>query len=423
MCIIADTDVSKNLVREILEQSSHIHAMEVIDAVEDTRSNCYSILTRMTAREYLDFVRPAYEEQGRIYGQRPPLKTRSAQRVRERMLQDMIQGAVFPPMVLGLLYKDGPIQKMRSNPTEVFKESFKTIDPDRHIGIIDGMQRTTAMMEAIKDPKYIDSSKIRVEFWVSVNYDSLIYRMLILNTGQIPWNLRRQIETIFQNVIKNFQKDIPKLSLLTTNNNERRKQYGQYQADQFIELFILFGLRKNKASLEEQIAEEFARIDLIDNTSKSAIVEPFKYIVRSLVLLDEIYSKAEYANPEFELGRFKAGIDIFTSQPARVGFIVACSKHIYGMPGYSKPDHQVKRDLETLTKALDSHIWNIEKLTTHALEALLELPTLDERLKVKSGKVGEYEREFFTRAFDTLISTILNGEMGPGQSYATLWLS
>lgn len=60
--------------------------------------------------------------------------------------------------------------------------------------IIDGMQRTQAMLDAGEN---FLSREIRVELWLSESLNKLIYRMLVLNTGQVPWTMQRQLEVVY----------------------------------------------------------------------------------------------------------------------------------------------------------------------------------------------------------------------------------
>lgn len=64
----------------------------------------------------------------------------------------------------------------------------------------------------------------------------LLYRMLVLNTGQVPWNTRRQVEVIFSGlsnsiIAETFSKN-PDLEdhveILNVDDGRRRTQAGKY---------------------------------------------------------------------------------------------------------------------------------------------------------------------------------------------------
>jgi hypothetical protein len=57
------------------------------------------------------------------------------------------------------------------------------------LAIIDGMQRTTALREAIALHEETKKRRMRVELWAAQSTDSLIYRMLgreLINTEPQP---------------------------------------------------------------------------------------------------------------------------------------------------------------------------------------------------------------------------------------------
>ena len=72
----------------------------------DERITCWSVLTSMPIGEYIELVKEATAERGNLTGQRDVLKTTTAKRIRERMVSDIIKGAVLPPIVLGALIDD-----------------------------------------------------------------------------------------------------------------------------------------------------------------------------------------------------------------------------------------------------------------------------------------------------------------------------
>jgi hypothetical protein len=60
--------------------------------------------------------------------------------------------------------------------------------------------------------------------------------------------------------------------------------------------------------------------------------------------------------------------------------------------------------MEELTQNIDDLVGALNNKTPDELESFLELSLLNEKLSRRSGKVGEFEREFFFKAFWTLFS-------------------
>lgn len=368
------------------------------DPLRDKRTGCYSVMTATKTSEYLDFIKTTYLDKGGLEEQREPLKTSSAVRIRKRMIEDIINGTILPPIVIGLVVSEAALKALNIQNKEQFQALVKGSKPGE-ITIIDGMQRTTALFEAMETGQ-IGENTIRVEFWISTNINSLIYRMLVLNTGQVPWNLRRQIEVIFRSMITEIENTVKDIKILTISDKSRRTQAGQYQASDLIELYLVFGARKEKIDTKERLADEFTRMDFIEATEDTEFTKMFYKILECLGRIDRNFGKFD---PPSETGRFASGKDIFKSQPARVGFIAAISKSILGRPGIDRTHEEKAKYWASIEGNLNKFIEQLEKLNSDSIRDFIQLPVLAEKISVKTTKIGDFEREYFTKAFEALI--------------------
>ena len=379
------------------------------EVLEDSRINCLSVMTSMLIREYLDMAKGAYLNRGGITGQREKLQTTSAIRIRKRMVDDIQQGAVLPPLVVGVVLPSNMFRKFRTATTPIRRDILKNVETDR-LSIIDGMQRTTALFEAFSEKQPSPDRKIRVEFWVAEDTGSLIYRMLVLNTGQVPWNLRRQVEVVFRSLILELKSSIKTLEVLETTQTRRRSKGGQFQADDLIELFLVFGARKEKIDIRERLADEFTRLDFMEAAAKDDFTKFYCKALTELVLLDMAFDR--FRGPKNGQGRFVSGKDLFASQPACVGFMTALALDIFGRPGVVRGESEQERKLRLNIAKLSSLRKKIDVLDDEALELFLCLKTLREALsRIKTSQsVGDSEREFFLKAFQVLLEEGANLE-------------
>lgn len=320
-----------------------------MDFIKDERADCYSFIINTNTNDYLKFIEKVYEHNsGGIEGQRGILKTGTAVRIRKRMVDDLKKGAVLPPIVIGVVISDEHFDTLG----KLDPDSFYNLLDDRleSISIIDGMQRTAALFEAAAEAD-LSNRGMRIEFWIARNTNSLIYRMLILNTGQTPWNLRRQIEVIFRTMIGELKK-ISDIELLEVNDQKRRTRPGQFQADQIIEMFLAFGSRKEKIDVKERLADEFTKLDFIEITGDSQVTYMFYDVLNILIQFDKVFGKypGEKQNDENDEKRFDKGRDLFNSQPARVGFSAAVGVHIFGRPGTRRSDEEQPEKWEDVKK-------------------------------------------------------------------------
>jgi hypothetical protein len=224
--------------------------------------------------------------------------------------------------------------------------------------------------------------------------------MLVLNTGQVPWNLRRQIETVFSSMINEMTVAVPEMQVYSVDDPNRRSQGGQYHANDLIELYLSFGGRKEKVDTKERLADEFTRLDFIEATENTDFSDNFYGALKRLALLDISISRY---NSEEGSSRFSNGKDLFKSQPARVGLIAAIAKKIYGRPGFDKPHEEIIKSSEIVYNSLDSIIKKVDSLNGDELGEFLSFDLLSEKLSIKSARVGDFEREYFNKAFEALL--------------------
>lgn len=366
----------------------------------DNRTNSISYMTAMSVEAYLNLVENAYARKGGIEGQREPLRTTTGRRIRERLVQDLCLGAVIPPLVIGLIAKPNIFGELESLNDKEFVGKVSTELKD-DVSVIDGMQRTTALKEAFEINPSIGNRNVRVEFWISENVDALVYRMLVLNTGQVPWNISRQLEVVYKSLIKEIKEKVGEIDRLLTNDDPgRRVKAGEYQSSDLIELYLDFSSRKTKVDTKEAISEQFAKLDFVENLSRPQFQNYFYTSLSSLVKLDKSFSRFDSA----DTARFSKGKNIFDSQPARVGFVVAFALHILGRPGATlPPEDEATLKATEAGKRINDFCAKLDAMELKQLESFLSLDVLQQTVEVRSGKVGEYEREVFLEGFKVLI--------------------
>lgn len=384
------------------------------DIIVDKKLNCSSIMVSMKISDYLSIVDEVYAQKGGIQGQRDALKQKTAITIRNRMINDITQGAILPPVVIGVILSESEYNKVENDIDYNIMEIIKSIDTDS-ISIIDGMQRTTAIKKALDNNKDIIDNTIRVEFWVSKNVNSLIYRMLVLNTGQVPWNIRRQIEIIFGSVINTIKEKVSNISIIAVDDQKRRKKGGEYNANDLIEMFLAFGARTWRIDTKEKLTDEFTRGDFVQSSSETDIVDSFCNVLSLMsdfdTLLDNKIGKEQHSEGKFSIGR-----DLFSSAPAKIGFASACGIAILGRPGIDREESEIVSKTESVKRAVKSILKKIGE--TDDVVQFVDFETLSAMTEKKSSKIGDYERELFFSAFKTMIEE--NGEI---DSLTVCWRS
>jgi len=368
----------------------------------DQRIKCLSIMTSMKLSVYLDLVEAVYVNQGGLENQRGPLKTKTGVAIRNRMVCDIQDGTVLPPVVLGVLV-DSETEITQFGALRSSEELISAIPQDKaqRLSIIDGMQRTTDMKEALLNSPNIANKKVRVEFWIAQSPGSLIYRMLILNSGQVPWELSRQLQTVYTPFLLSIKQQLVDIEIFTRDDRRRRSAAGQYQGSNIIELLLIFSSRRTELDIRDKVAEDFARLDAIESTAHAEFLEYFVVTLRLMSKLDHAFSRVELANTDNT--RFKSGKDIFSSFPAMVGFCSAVSICLFDEPGFKIDWDGVAPKMHGMEQSILGLTERMRHMSLEELCDFVQLELLEEKLSQRSGQVGRFERDFFNRAFSSLI--------------------
>jgi hypothetical protein len=367
--------------------------------LHDTRTNCWSVLTHLSVEEYLRLVKDAHSSRGGIKGQRDILKTTTAKRIRDRLVEDIRKGAVLPPVVIGIVAEADRFSQMPSLTAKSIEEVFPEGIPGE-LAIIDGMQRTAALVEATEGHPEVNRRQVRVEFWIAESVDPLIYRMLVLNTGQVPWTLSRQLTVVYSPLLKEVCEKVPSLKrMLDLERAERRVEAGEFAPDDLVELYLAFSLRKTNVDTKEQLSEEFSRLDFVQNLASREFQEQFYKTLELLGEFDIAFSRFEGSGA----GSLTKGKNVFDRQPARIGFVVAVALHVLGRPGSDRPAEERDSRMASVSTAAKGLIAELRAKSPEQVGDFLKLDVLSELLDRKSGQVGRYERQVFYDAFRVLI--------------------
>jgi hypothetical protein len=368
--------------------------------IHDSRIDCHSGMLTLKVSRYLELVKEVHEQRGGILGQRDVLKTTTAKRIRDRMIDDITAGAVLPPVVIGVVAPDKLAELVKLD-----ADQFADAIANQELSIIDGMQRTAALMEAGRSDPAVFTRDVRIEFWLAKSVRALVYRMLVLNTGQIPWTLGRQLSVVYLPLLEEIKKNVKGIErIFTPDQPGRRVGGGQFSSDSLVELYLAFSLRKPNIDPRESLSEEFSRLDFADTLTDESFQNYFYEALSLLVRLDLSFDRYDGR----AAGRFSRGKDVFGSQPARIGFMVAVSQNVLGRPGLDRNPAERPTRLNAIKNGATTLETKLQAMSSKEVGEFLKLDVLSEILDKKVGQVGRYERGVFNEAFKVLIDEQFN---------------
>lgn len=367
---------------------------EQLSIIKDNCSKSWSVMTSMKVGEYLHLV----ENIQQLDTQRDVLKTRAAITIRRRLIEDITKGTVIPPVVLGIV--------MPENVPEITERTFHDMFNSTigSLTIIDGIQRTESLKKATLQDEQVYNNDMRVEIWVSKRVSSLIYRMLVLNTGQVPWNTRRQVEVIYAPLKLEAEHKVNGLRLISIGDNERRSVAGEFPANVIADLYIAFTSRKVLFDNKESLADDFTRLDVIDMTSKQEVSDFFFDALSMLVKLDQQFFRYNPQDNDRN-GKIYIGRDVFTSAPSRIAFVVAIAVYVFGRAGGAeRSTSQQIAKMNSLKQHFCTFIDRLNDMNENDLKDFLCLDILNDILKsLPAKRIGDEERKYFQDAYSLLV--------------------
>ena len=372
----------------------------ISNTIIDSRINGLSVSATIKIGDYLDWFLN-YGLANKLEDQRPVMKSRTANMIRKRLVEDLKLGAVIPPIVIGFAIEDATNTINTANINDILNDNINNAT------VIDGMQRSEALKEALEASPNISNNDLRLDIWITPNAISLIYRMLVLHTGQTPWDVKRQMEVVYKPLINECKSYVNGITINTKNDGKRRSSGGEYRASDIVELFLVFSSRKVLINTAEKLADDFTRLDVTQMAGSQEYSHIFYECIKMLFRFDVAISKYTGQQEEhLEGDKINDGIGLFTNLPAKVGFVVALAQHILGRAGTMKSDEEQKELLQHTTEKFYQLCAKIEALDQDKLCEFLSLGVLNDSMKSLSvKKIGDDQRRFFEAGFNALFSS------------------
>lgn len=372
--------------------------LNVLNIIPDNRVNGLSVSVTTTVAEYIEWFN-LFGMENKLDEQRPVMKTRSANMIRKRLIEDLKAGAVIPPIVMGFAANIDNLQNVNmGNVGQILTEHLSKAT------VIDGMQRTEALKEAYDGKPDIKDNVLRIDVWITRDAISLIYRMLVLNTGQTPWDVKRQLEVIHKPLIDECRDKVDGIVINVKNDNKRRTRAGEYQASSIVELFLAFSSRKELVNTSDKLADDFTRLDVTEMASVPENSHIFYECIKMMYQFDIALSRFS-GNPEDKIDgdKFYDGMDIFTNMPAKVGFVVALAQLIMGRAGTERDKEEKENALAQILAKFSDILKTVKELSVDELAEFISLPVLNETIKSLSiKKIGNEQRKFFLAGFEAM---------------------
>jgi hypothetical protein len=258
-------------------------SLEIIGFTTDFRTNTNILYAQIKINEYLDLVGKDFD---RFEIQRKKEKHKGYNRLKK----DIEKGTLIPTITLAI------------EPSSV--DSFKTLllEKDKtkivqalvaitdKIYILDGLQRTYIISDLKSNGVvFNEEQRLLLEIWFEEDIKHLIYRLIVLNSGQKPMSMRHQIELLFITMRETITKNVNGLKVLEEKEEVDRIDAKQFPFERLVTAYKSYLTKSPEADKDNIVAERMKEADMLES-DEQFLSEPFikfsKYL-NVYCLLDE----------------------------------------------------------------------------------------------------------------------------------------
>lgn len=251
---------------------------KVISQTKDIRTNTNIIYAHTDINSYLNII-------GNNFDEFEIQRKRVQHKAYSRMKQDIIAGTSLPTITLAV--KKEYIDELTKNIDNTTKLEELLSHPGC-VNILDGLQRTHILSDIRNEGHAFPAEqKILLEFWLEEDIKNLIYRIIVLNSGQKPMSMRHQIELLFSTTKDNLKESIADLEIITERDEARRTRPGKYPLERLAVSYYAYISKSTEINKENLIAQKLIEDNILEG-GEEALGEKFESFTYYLRLFTQI---------------------------------------------------------------------------------------------------------------------------------------
>ena len=256
---------------------------KIIGKTKDLKSGTHVIYCQSSLDKYLDIVGDKF---GDFYLQRK----RESHKAYKRLREDIVEGASLPSITLSVKHHlvSDLIALIESGDDD---ELAQKLSKDDVVDILDGLQRTYIISDLKKTgTKFKEGQKLLLEFWLEPDLSKLIYRMIVLNSGQKAMSMRHQIELLFMSLQETISDKLENVEIIKEKDSKRRTQSNKYHLSSIISAYNAFLTFSHESDKENLVAQKLIDEGAFDSSESDLTKQFFDFIyyLNKFVLLDSI---------------------------------------------------------------------------------------------------------------------------------------
>src|SRR5690606_1804738 len=111
-----------------------------------------------------------------------------------------------------------------------------------------------------------EDQKMLLEIWFEKEINHLIYRLIVLNSGQKPMSMRHQVELLFMTLKNSLSKDIDGLELYLEKDGQIRSKPKKFAFDRIVNAYYSFLTKSPETDRDNLVVKKLNEDDILSST-------------------------------------------------------------------------------------------------------------------------------------------------------------
>lgn len=246
----------------------------ILGYTKDQRTDTEVVYAQIGISEYLELV-------GEDFDRFEIQRKRQDPKKYTRLKEDTKKGALLPPITLAI------------NPSKVseFNETLKSKNSEKlkidlikssDLYILDGLQRSYIIKDLIDEGVTFKTDQtLLIEIWFESKIEHLIYRLIVLNSGQKPMSMRHQVELLFTTLKTEIEETIPDLNIYVEKDSQIRSSAKKFSFDRIVNAYYSFLTKSPEVKRDNLIVQKLNEDDIL-SSNEEELNESYNHFINYL---------------------------------------------------------------------------------------------------------------------------------------------
>jgi hypothetical protein len=233
-------------------------SLKILGYTKDWRTNTPVVYAEILISDYLSLVGLDIDK---FEIQRKRVDPKKYTRLKE----DIKKGALLPGITLAI----DNLKVSSYLPMVEGKDSAELIQAlikSKDIYILDGLQRSYIIRDLVNDGfVFKQEQKVLLEIWFEKEINHLIYRLIVLNSGQRPMSMRHQVELLFMTLKNDLEQVIEGLEIYLEKEGTIRSHAKKFPFDRLVNGYYSFLTKSPEIERDNLVVKKLNEDDILSS--------------------------------------------------------------------------------------------------------------------------------------------------------------